>query len=176
MRLALATFIVAVSVSATLGYFYFNNPISDDMVSDFSISVYQGSEVVGGEDVNLYDLLQQDKPIVLNFWAPLCPPCRSEMPELQDFYDENKSKVLVLGVDVGPLVGMGSLEEGRAMILELGINYPSGTTLDADTMNKYKVLGMPSTYFINPNGSLYKTWVGVLDKNILTSITENMLK
>ena len=98
------------------------------------------------------------------------------MPELQSFYDDNKSKVFVLGIDVGPLVGMGSLEEGRVMIQELGINYPSGTTLDENTMNQYRVLGMPSTYFINSSGSLHKTWVGVLDKDVLTSITANMLE
>lgn len=176
MKLALAAFIVAVSISATLAYVFFKDSSADDVVPDFSITVYQGFEAVEGEKINLYDLLHQDKPIVLNFWAPLCPPCRAEMPDLQSFYDDNKSKVLVLGIDVGPLVGMGSLEEGRAMIQELGINYPSGTTLDENTMNQYRVLGMPSTYFINSSGSLHKTWVGVLNKDVLTRVTANMLE
>ena len=46
--------------------------------------MFQGQDVVGGEKVTLSGLIG-GRPIVLNFWAGLCPPCRAEMPDLQEF-------------------------------------------------------------------------------------------
>ena len=67
------------------------------------------------------------QPVVLNFWAALCPPCRAEMPEFQRVYDEREAEVLVLGIDIGPQQFLGSREEGRALLADLGVHYPAGT-------------------------------------------------
>ena len=70
-----------------------------DAASDLAFTLYQGSEVLGEGNLTVGSL--QSKPLVLNFWAGLCPPCRAEMPDLQEFYDENKDRVNLLGIDVG---------------------------------------------------------------------------
>ena len=64
-------------------------------IPDFEIDVYQGAETLGGSALLLSDLFAQGKPVVLNFWAGLCPPCRAEMPDLQEVYQEHKGDILL---------------------------------------------------------------------------------
>jgi thiol-disulfide isomerase/thioredoxin len=146
---------------------------------DFKIVLYQGEEVLGGKEMLLSSLFSRDlaqrKPVVLNFWAGACPPCRVEMPDLQEVYEEYQSQVLLLGLDVGPFVGLGSLEEGRALLEELGVTYPAGTTFDAEVVRDYQILGMPTTVFIKPNGELVRIWAGLLNKDKMTELVEELL-
>jgi thiol-disulfide isomerase/thioredoxin len=146
---------------------------------DFKMVAYQGEEALGGKEVPLSSLFSRNpgekKPVVLNFWAGACPPCRVEMPDLQEVHEEYRDRVLLVGLDVGPFVGLGSREQGQALLKELGVTYPAGTTFDAEVVRNYNVLGMPSTYFIKPNGELFRTWTGLLNKKKLTELVEELL-
>lgn len=142
---------------------------------DFRIIVYQGEDVLGGKEVRLSDLLAKGNPVVLNFWAGLCPPCRREMPDLQTVHEEYKDRVLLFGLDVGPFVGLGSREDGKALLKELEVTYPAGTTFDAEVVKVYKVLGMPSTFFIKPNGEIVQQWTGLLNKQKLEELVQGLL-
>jgi thiol-disulfide isomerase/thioredoxin len=142
---------------------------------DFEITVYQGAEVLGGETIRFSELLAQGQPVVLNFWAGLCPPCRAEMPDLQGVYEEYQGQVLLFGLDVGPFVGLGSRDEGRALLEELEVTYPAGTTFDANVVRDYQILGMPTTVFIKPNGEVVRTWGGLLNKDKMIELVEELL-
>lgn len=61
------------------------------MVENFSFTLFQGESRLGAEKLNMDQVL--GKPIVLNFWAGQCPPCRAEMPDLQEFYEGSKDEV-----------------------------------------------------------------------------------
>ena len=143
---------------------------------DFEIIAYQGDDVLGGKQVRLSELLAQGKPVVLNFWAGLCPPCRFEMPEFQRVYDRYKSRIILVGVDVGTLTSLGTPEQGQALIAELEVTYPTATTLDPEVMSAYQVLGMPSTYFITPAGEIIDTWTGLLNEEKLGELVEKLLE
>jgi len=145
------------------------------LAPDFAITVYQGADVLGGEKVRFSDLLAQGQPVVLNFWAGLCPPCRAEMPDLQEVYDEYQSRVLLFGLDVGPFVSLGSRENGRALLEELQVTYPAGTTFDANVVREYHILGMPTTLFIKPNGEVIRNWAGLLNKQKMEELVEELL-
>ena len=97
------------------------------------------------------------------------------MPDLQAVSDEYQDRVLLFGLDVGPFIGLGSNEDGRALLQELSITYPAGTTLNPDVVREYKVLGMPTTYFITPEGEIYETWTGLLTEGKLTELVEGLL-
>ncbi len=140
----------------------------------FVFNLYQGEDVLGGSEFNLADL--QGKPLVLNFWAGLCPPCRAEMPDLQEFYDEFSDRVVLFGLDVGPFTGLGSNQSGVELIEDLGITYPAGTTTQESVVRDYKVLGMPSTVFITSDGKIFRNWTGILNRDKLAEITEAMLQ
>ena len=142
---------------------------------DFKITVYQGEEVLGGKEIKLADLLAKGKPVVLNFWAGLCPPCRAEMPDLQAVSEEYQGQLLLFGLDVGPFVGLGSREDGQALLKELGVTYPAGTTFDAKVVGDYQILGMPTTFFIKPNGEIVEQWTALITKPKLKEQVEALL-
>lgn len=153
-------------------------PISEDqreLAPDFELTVYQGGAALGGETVQFSDVLAQGKPVVLNFWAGLCPPCRVEMPDLQAVYEEFDGQFLIVGLDVGPFTGLGTRDDGRALLKELGVTYPAGSTFEAEVMTDYRVIGMPSTHFITPEGEIVETWTGFLTEGKMTELIEALL-
>ena len=142
---------------------------------DFEISVYRGQETLGGDEVQFSSLFAEGKPVVLNFWAGRCPPCRAEMQDLQSFHNAHKDRVVLIGLDIGPYTGLGSRDDGRALIDELGITYPTGSTSQNGLVQSYEVLGMPTTVFLRPDGRVHRTWSGLLNEQKLTEFTNELL-
>jgi thiol-disulfide isomerase/thioredoxin len=147
---------------------------SADTAADFPISLYQGSETLGGPEINFSDL--QGKPVVLNFWAGLCPPCRAEMPDLEAFHLDYRDRVTLIGVDVGEFMKLGSQDDARQLLTDLGITYPAGYTIHNGVIPDYGVLSMPTTVFIDADGGIYRKWSGVLDHDALASVTDKLLE
>ena len=141
---------------------------------NFSITMFQGQQQVGGDDVGLHQLLG-DMPVVVNFWAGLCPPCRAEMPDLQAYYEEFDGRSLLVGVDIGQFTGLGTIQQGQDLLDDLGVTYPAGFTNDAKVISDYRVLGMPSTIFIDANGDIFDSWTGALNTEVLREKTLEML-
>lgn len=144
-------------------------------VGDFEIVAYQSAAELGGERVQFSAVLAQGKPVVLNFWAGLCPPCRAEMPEFQEVSDQFAGRIVLLGIDLGPFTGLGSVEQGRALLEDLGITYPAGTTEDASVVSRFQVLGMPTTMFVTPDGGVTHKWTGLLTRDKLVELTRELL-
>ena len=144
-----------------------------DAIYDFNISLYQGSDALGAETVAVSDLRGQ--PVVLNFWAGLCPPCRAEMPEFQRFADEYDGRATLVGVDLGQFFALGSEADALALLQELGVTYPAGATDDGNVVRELGVLGLPATFFVAADGSLHRKWQGVLNGEKLAEITDEML-
>lgn len=143
---------------------------------DFTFETYQGADLVGGETVQFSQILAAGKPVVLNFWAAQCPPCRVEMPEFDHAWQAARDRVLLLGLDVGPLINLGTRAEGQALAEELGVTYPVGTTPDATVMQRYQVLGMPSTLFITTQSQIHRQWTGILDQAATTEFMNELVQ
>ena len=150
-------------------------PAASDLEAapDFEFTLYQGEGELGATELSMSDL--RGKPVVLNFWAGLCPPCRAEMPDFQAFADENRDSVVVLGIDVGQFTLLGTQEDARLLLSDLAVSYPAGYTEDDTIMRRYEVLGMPTTVFINSRGEVFRNWGGVLDHEKLQEIADDML-
>ena len=142
---------------------------------DLEISVYQGQETLGGESAALSDALAHGKPIVLNFWAALCPPCRAEMPEFQRVHERRGGEVTILGVDIGPQQFLGTREEGRALLRDLGVTYAAGTTYNETVARDFEILGMPTTIFIRADGSVARKWSGVINEEKLNELVDELV-
>jgi thiol-disulfide isomerase/thioredoxin len=145
-----------------------------DLAGDFTIAVYQGQDVLGGQEIRFSDLFAQGRPVVLNLWAGLCPICRTEMPELQEVYEEYGDRVLFIGVDIGPFVRLGDRDDALALLDQLKITYPAGSTPDDTIMRDYKVLGTPATYFFKPDGEILQQWNGFLTKDQIEGYIETL--
>ena len=145
-----------------------------ELAADFPIIVSQGQDILGGEQVGMASLVGE-KPVIMNFWAAECPPCRAELPEFQSFHEEYGDRVLVLGIDLGQFTGQGTPEQGRELLAELGVGFPAGHTEESEVLPKYQVLGLPTTVFINADGSIHTKWTGALNEEVLIEKADEML-
>lgn len=118
----------------------------------FPIVAYRGADALGAEVVDFGQLLGKGTPVVLNFWAGQCPPCRAEMPDFQKVHDRYADEFLLVGVDIGPFIGLGTRESAIALLDELDIRYPTAYALDAGAVRDNQVLAMPTTIFYDAAG------------------------
>jgi len=133
----------------------------------FALVAYQGEDVLGGKEVNFTDISRQGRPVVLNLWAGLCPPCRQEMPAFQRVYEDYKDELILVGVDVGPFVGLGSRADAQQLLRDLNITYPAAYAKSADIVREYQVLGMPTTVFFTPDGQVLRKVTGFMSEDSL---------
>lgn len=97
--------------------------------------------------------------VVLNFWATWCPPCREEMPALDQYYRQNREKGVVV-------VGMNVAESKTAVerfIRESGVVFPIGLDPDRVVETAYRVSALPSTFIIDEQGFVRMRVLGPLD-------------
>ena len=112
------------------------------------------------------------KTVFLNFWATWCPPCRAEMPEIQEIYGENNSDVIILGI-ASPEVGQeGSAEDIAAFLSENNYTYPVVMDTDGIMSYYYGISAYPTTFMIDKDGNVYGYVPGQITKDIMQSIIE----
>ena len=149
-----------------------------ERAADFTMPLYSGSDHLGGAaEVSLSDL--EGRPVVVNFWAPLCPPCRAEMPHFQEVWEhlqESGSNAMMLGVDVGTFTLQGERPESLAFLETIEITYPVGEALDKGIIQDYGIIGMPTTVFIRDDGTIHQTWGGAITKDKLQEITDEIVQ
>ncbi len=126
-----------------------------------------------GELVRLSDF--RGKVVLLNFWATWCPPCRKEMPAMQQLYQVYKDKGLEI---VAVSVDTASTGEVRAFVEELGLTFPVLHDRDSLVSRLYSNPGVPSSYLINAQGKLaYRVlgeydWFGENAKNTVEKLLQ----
>jgi len=150
------------------------NPIGR-LAPDFELRLYRlHDESVLEDNVSLSDFRQQ--AVVVNFWAPSCPPCRAEMPYFQKLWAEVQGKnVVVLGVDLGSIIGLGNETGALDLARELSITYPIGHPIANGILEDYEILGMPTTVFIDSNGEISRVWIGAIDHDKLRELTLDLI-
>ena len=150
--------------------------VRDSLARDFEFSMYQGADVFEAEDVRYSELFPSDKPIVLNFWAGLCPPCRAEMPGFQAVYEEHGDEFTLLGLDVGPFMNLGSNNDARKLLQDLNITYPTGYAHDGDSVLQHRVVTMPTTIFLLPDGEVFRREEGFINQTKMTGIIQDLVR
>lgn len=110
---------------------------------DFSLPSPDGEKLIALSDF-------AGRPVLVNFWATWCPPCRTEMPLLQAQYEAREEEgLVVLAVDVGeePL-------DVQAYLNTLDHTFPVVLDLFGDVADYYRVVTFPTTYSIDRDGLL----------------------
>lgn len=105
------------------------------------------------------------KPMVLNFWASWCGPCKSEMPEFQAAYEELGQDVQFLMVNM--TTGRETLADAQALLEQEGYTFPVLFDTDADAAMTYQVYSLPTTYFLDAQGNLVAWAQGAIDGDTL---------
>jgi len=126
---------------------------------------------IDGRELSLESL--QGKIILVNFWATWCPPCRAEIPEFIEAYQEFKDRGLeILGFSVDDLPE----SELRIFVDKAKINYPVAL-VGQDIVTAFKPgRYIPTSIFIDKNGHIRYKHVGQLGKNMLVKIFEELNK
>ena len=111
-------------------------------------------ESLRADEMRLSDFRGQ--PVVLNFWATWCGPCREEIPQLVAAYDQYRAEGLVV-------IGL-NLQEGKSIVQpyadDFGMEFPILIDRDGEVGEKYRILGLPQTYFIDRDGVIQSTFIG----------------
>ena len=129
---------------------------------DFTIDILDGGEK------SLRDY--RGKPVVVNFWASWCGPCREETPDLVKLHKKYADRVDFVGI-------IYQDEEGavRRFIKEFGIGYENGMDARGQASAAYKITGVPTTFVIDAQGGLRARWLGAIPPEVLTSYIEGVL-
>jgi thiol-disulfide isomerase/thioredoxin len=135
-----------------------------DVSASFEIVAYQGSDALGGSEVELASVVGQGTPVILNFWAAQCPPCLAEMPWFEAAWQDSDGSVLLVGVDVGPFTQLGTNEQGAELLSELGVTYPAAYAVDETPLREFSVISMPTTVFFDADGHIVEKHGGLLSE------------
>lgn len=174
-------FVLAI-VGALIGLFVFgllrgqpDRNVASNLIGqpapEFALPVYEQYLTQYGETLELSDYLGE-VPIVLNFWASWCLPCRDEAPVLERAWRSYQDEVLFIGVQTQE---RGGLEEGRAFLSEFGLSFPSVIDESSAVGIDYGVFGIPETFFIGRDGTLRYKHVGPLTPDALEAQLEALL-
>ena len=119
---------------------------------------------IDGDAVSLSDFI--GKPVVINFWASWCGPCRMEMPEFEEKYKELGGDIHFLMVNMTD-GNRETRETAISFIEESGYTFPIYLDTDQDAAYTYGVYSIPSTYFIGADGTAVAMAQGAIDGSIL---------
>jgi thiol-disulfide isomerase/thioredoxin len=139
--------------------------ISGQVAKDFTVID------VDGKEVSLSDF--KGKPVVVNFWASWCPPCKEEMPYFNEVYKELGDEVQFMMVDLVD----GSRETvatAKAFIKDNGYEFPIFFDTDQDAAIAYGVYSIPTSIFIDAEGRVVKAITGTMTKADLLEEIENI--
>jgi peroxiredoxin len=144
-------------------------PVTGEPAPDFALAT------LNGEMVRLSGL--RGTPVVLNFWATWCGPCRREMPDLQESYAAANGAFVVLAVNSEGTATDLAARLARDFRDELGLTFP--ILLDSpatDVFNQYRLRGLPDTFFIDRDGVIRESVVGPLTRRSLEEKLQSILK
>lgn len=149
-------FVVVLAVGLTIGWIVSGG--SDNVAQpgepapDFTVEVIEGGDFTLSE--------QRGQPVVLNFWASWCEPCRVEIPDISTFA-ETHPDVVVIGVSV-----QDAEQTARSFAAEVDASYPLALGTE-DVEDAYPTFGLPATYVLDENGVVTEVFNGIVDENIL---------
>ena len=110
-------------------------------------------------------------PVVVNFWASWCGPCRQEAPIFERLSREYAERgVLFIGVNI-----QDAETDAEAYLREYDITYPNGMDAGGGISVDYGVIGIPVTFFINRDGIVQRRWAGVMRETQLRTWIDELV-
>jgi peroxiredoxin len=149
--------LVVIAVAGAAYYWLFQRPPAVPLVGR-PAPAFQ-LPTLDGRPASLTDF--RGRPVIVNFWATWCEPCKEEMPALQTQTDAHP-ELVVLGID-----NVESAVKVRPFVEQLGIKFPILLDQDGSVVERYRVSGLPTTFFIDGTGILRFVYRGPLTAALL---------
>jgi cytochrome c biogenesis protein CcmG, thiol:disulfide interchange protein DsbE len=108
-------------------------------------------------DGGMFRLSQQyGKPVIVNFWATWCPPCRAELPAFEEVYKNHRSDgLMIVGVDIAE-----PQDVVTQFVADMGLTFPIALDSDGEALALYRVQGFPTTLFVGRDGTIRDMTIG----------------
>lgn len=125
----------------------------------------------GGNRVSTADL--SGKPVILNFWATWCPPCRSELPAFDKLYRQYGNEVSFMMIDLTD--GYRETVEGvKKFMSENGYTFPVYYDTEGSAAEAYNVSSIPFTVAVGRNGNIVGTHLGAMSEAALEKLIKTV--
>ena len=121
-----------------------------------------------GNQINLTDL--KGKPLIINFWATWCPPCKEEMPIFQSAYKKYKDKVQFIMINATDSKPFETSKHAKEYLDEQGIDLPVYFDQNFQAQTTYAVTSLPSTLIINSDGMIEYALRGPMTQDALEEV------
>ncbi|MBO9129051.1 TlpA disulfide reductase family protein [Bacillus sp. 165] len=128
-------------------------------------------QTLDGKKTKLSDL--KGKKVILNFWATWCPPCKKELPEMQKFNEKHGEDVTILAVNY-TISEKGKAQGVQQFATEQGITFPILLDTDSSVSNMYKIITIPTSYFIDSKGIIRQKFIGPMTENFMEKTVKKM--
>jgi cytochrome c biogenesis protein CcmG/thiol:disulfide interchange protein DsbE len=129
---------------------------------EFTLPLLDGGELVLAQHLG--------QPVVINFWASWCPPCRQEARVLERTWRSYREKgVMFVGVNIHD-----TDSDAITFLKEFDVTYPNGLDRDGKITVDYGVIGLPVTFFVNQDGIVERRWVGAIREAQLVAWVEEL--
>lgn len=163
---------------------YFENSTKNKVENNQSLNEAKDNEKIKALDFVLYDQYGKEhklsdykgKTIFLNFWATWCPPCREEMPYIEQLYNEynkNNDDVIILGLASPNLGNEVSQSDIEKFLEDENYTFPVMFDEDGSLTYQYGINSFPSTFIIDKEGYIKQYVPGAIDKDTMKQIIEN---
>ncbi|MBE7520630.1 MAG: TlpA family protein disulfide reductase [Thermoflexaceae bacterium] len=109
------------------------------------------------------------RPVLINFWATWCVPCRKETPELVELQSEWGDQAQIVGVNYSE-----PADTARAFATNFGINYVLPLDNTGEVTGSYKLTGLPETFFLDSEGIIRDHRIGQLNPDVARCIVASI--
>ncbi|MEH7382923.1 redoxin domain-containing protein [Bacillus sp. JJ1533] len=128
-------------------------------------------KTISGEEMMLSDF--RGKKVILNFWASWCPPCKAEMPHMQEFYVENKDSNAVL-LSVNLTTAEKKSSDVAKFVEDYALTFPVMLDETGNIGQIYQAHAIPTSYLIDSRGIVRKKIVGPMDKEMMNGLINSV--
>ncbi|TWT27953.1 redoxin domain-containing protein [Planomicrobium sp. CPCC 101110] len=126
---------------------------------------------LSGETAKLSDY--KGKKVILNFWATWCPPCKAEMPLMQNYYDEAQGEnVEVLAVNL--TTQDRGVDKVKEFVEANNLTFPIPLDKEGDIGSVYQAVTIPTSYMIDTEGRVQNKHIGPMDEETMRDYIANL--
>lgn len=158
------------------------NSLSEKYVPQDSLQQEEVKEKIPAPDISVFDKRGEEiklssyngKPVVMNFWATWCGPCRAELPAFQTMYDKYGEKIQFFMVNLTDGIEE-TKEEVDFFISDGGYTFPVFYDLNQSAAYAYSVSSVPLTVFIDKEGNIKNMRVGAMNEQMLSHYIDELI-